>query len=71
MKEQSKKVLTDWLENEKQAFQGWDFSYLDGRWQFEGLPWCYKRLVKAQRLPELKLLDLDTGAVVCFVKIIE
>ncbi len=52
-------------------FQGWDFSYLDGGWQLEGLPWCYKSLVKVQRSPELKLLDLDTGAVVCFVKIIE
>ena len=49
------------LEEESKAFSGWDFSYLDGRWDDEELPWDYKIIVKRYLKPELNLLDMGTG----------
>ena len=49
------------LEEESKAFSGWDFSYLDGRWDDEDLPWDYKTIVKQYLKPELNLLDMGTG----------
>ncbi len=49
------------LEEESKAFSGWDFSYLDGRWEDEDLPWDYKTIVKQYLKPELNLLDMGTG----------
>ena len=49
------------LEEESKAFSGWDFSYLDGRWDDEELPWDYKIIVKQYLKPELNLLDMGTG----------
>ena len=49
------------LEEESKAFSGWDFSYLDGRWDDEELPWDYKTIVLQYLNPNHKLLDMGTG----------
>jgi len=50
-----------WLEEENHAFSGWDFSHLDGRQEFEELPWEYKAEALNGLLPEHRLLDMGTG----------
>lgn len=58
----TKQQLLEYLQKEEeQAFKGWDFSYLDGRWDDEQLPWDYKQLVLQYLNPNLKLLDIGTG----------
>ena len=58
----NKEELLKYLESEeKKTFKGWDFSYLDGRWDDEDLPWDYKTIVKQYLKPELNLLDMGTG----------
>ena len=49
------------LEEENKPFIGWDFSYLDGRWDDEKLPWDYKELVIKYLKKEDNLLDMGTG----------
>lgn len=46
---------------EAQAFSGWDFSFLDGRWQEEPPPWDYTALARAAVQTAASLLDLGTG----------
>jgi SAM-dependent methyltransferase len=46
---------------EKMSFQGWDFSHLDSRWEFEELPWDYKDILKKYLQPVYQLLDMGTG----------
>ena len=54
--------IREYLEAEEQrAFSGWDFSYLDGRWEGELEPWDYKQIVESYRTPEMNLLDMGTG----------
>lgn len=43
------------------SFQGWDFSYLDNRWDEEKLPWDYRDIVKKHLNPDYELLDMGTG----------
>lgn len=50
-----------WLAEERESFQGWDFSHLDGRWTEEPLRWDYAALVKDRLKPEFHLLDMGTG----------
>ena len=50
-----------WLQEENKAFQGWDFSYLDGRWQDETLPWNYEEIIFKYLKNTDKLLDMGTG----------
>jgi SAM-dependent methyltransferase len=54
-------MLEKWLEEEKKAMIGWDFSYLDGRWEEEDLPWKYEEIVKDYLKETYQLLDLGTG----------
>lgn len=54
-------LRTDWKSEEQNAFQGWDFSRLDGRWEDEKLPWDYKRIILNYMKPSDKLLDMGTG----------
>ena len=42
-------------------FEGWDFSYLNNRWDDESLPWDYNKIVKSYLKNEYKLLDIGTG----------
>lgn len=46
---------------ENMYFRGWDFSYLEKRWNFEELPWDYKEIVLEYLKPNQKLLDMGTG----------
>lgn len=46
---------------EKQAFKGWDFSYIDSRWEHEKLPWNYKEIVLSNLKDSDELLDMGTG----------
>jgi SAM-dependent methyltransferase len=50
-----------WKTEEQRAFQGWDFSYLTGRWITEPLPWNYKKLILDHLNPSHELLDMGTG----------
>ena len=50
-----------WLQEENRAFQGWDFSYLKGRWQDEALPWNYEEMISNYLKDTDKLLDMGTG----------
>jgi len=49
------------LSEEKKAFCGWDFSYLNGRWKSEPLSWDYRHLVDKYRCDTDHLLDMGTG----------
>lgn len=57
----NKKHIETWLKEEHQAFTGWDFSYLDGRWEEEPLPWDYGNIVRKALFTDAKLLDMGTG----------
>ena len=46
---------------ESKSFTGWDFSYLDGRWDEESLPWDYKKIILEYLKPDHQLLDIGTG----------
>lgn len=50
-----------WKKDENMSFQGWDFSYLDNRWEDEELPWDYKNILKKYLEPGFQLLDMGTG----------
>lgn len=50
-----------WKKEESMSFKGWDFSYLDNRWDEEKLPWSYEDILKKYLKAEYKLLDMGTG----------
>lgn len=50
-----------WQREERHAFSGWDFSYLDGRWRSEPLPWDYRAIALDMMKPTDRLLDMGTG----------
>lgn len=50
-----------WMEEERHAFQGWDFSHLQSRWQAEPMPWDYQSIVMEYLHPTDQLLDMGTG----------
>lgn len=50
-----------WQQEEQADFQGWDFSYLRGRWKSENLPWNYREIVLAHLSSNDQLLDMGTG----------
>ena len=43
------------------SFKGWDFSYLNSRWEDEELPWNYDNILRKYLNPEYSLLDMGTG----------
>jgi len=49
------------LSEEQQFFQGWDFSYLNGRWESEKLSWDYTQILNRYRRSTDMLLDMGTG----------
>lgn len=49
------------LIEEQKTFLGWDFSYLDGRWDREVLPWDYTEIINQYRRNTDRLLDMGTG----------
>lgn len=50
-----------WKKDEKMSFQGWNFSYLDNRWEEEKLPWDYRSILKKYLKSHYQLLDMGTG----------
>jgi SAM-dependent methyltransferase len=54
-------LIESWQREEQEPFVGWDFSYLDGRWQEETPPWSYTDIVRAHLPQTDSLLDLGTG----------
>ena len=57
-----KQELLEYLKKEESnTITGWDFSYLDGRWESEELPWNYQDLVLKHLNKDDKLLDIGTG----------
>lgn len=58
----NKEELLKYLKSEEdKSISGWDFSYLDGRWDEENLPWSYKDIVLDYLKSDYKLLDMGTG----------
>lgn len=55
------KLIKDWEAEENHAFQGWDFSHVDGRWVEPALSWDYKEIVKSHIKDTDTLLDMGTG----------
>lgn len=55
------KLKARWMNEEQHAFQGWNFSHLQSRWQRDPLKWDYKSIVKDCLHPEDRLLDVGTG----------
>jgi SAM-dependent methyltransferase len=49
------------LSEEQESFQGWDFSYLDGRWESEPLSFDYTQILNNYRRSTDILLDMGTG----------
>jgi len=54
-------LIQQWEDEENFAFQGWDFSHLDGRWVNPDLPWDYVEVVKSYLRETDILLDMGTG----------
>lgn len=50
-----------WKKEESHAFSGWDFSYIEGRYREEPLPWDYREKVQDFLKPGVRLLDMGTG----------
>jgi SAM-dependent methyltransferase len=54
-------LLELWRREAARPFAGWDFSYLEGRWQGRGPSWSYDELVCGHAVGASSLLDLGTG----------
>ena len=55
------KLKEQWLIEENEAFQGWGFSHINGRWSHEKPKWDYKEIVCSYLKDNHKLLDMGTG----------
>lgn len=56
-----KEFMNIWQKEEQQAFQGWDFSHLESRWQHSFLEWDYKSILMEYLHSVDNLLDMGTG----------
>jgi SAM-dependent methyltransferase len=54
-------LIRGWKREEERPFCGWDFSYLDDKWEEELPPWSYVDQVRALLPGASSLLDLGTG----------
>jgi SAM-dependent methyltransferase len=61
MESQRQALIREWKREEARPFSGWDFSYLDGKWEQEHPPWDYVDLVRTLLPGANSLLDLGTG----------
>ena len=50
-----------WLAEENHAFSGWDFSHLNGRQDYDPIPWDYRTEALEGLQPQHRLLDMGTG----------
>ena len=57
------KLIENWLKEEAAAhIKGWDFSYIQGRYEEkDDLPWDYEAIVRQVLKPDDYMLDIDTG----------
>jgi SAM-dependent methyltransferase len=53
--------LEQWLKDAAAPFEGWDFSYLDGRFDEGEPPWDYPALARAAARRAFDILDVATG----------
>jgi len=60
-------LKAQWKYEENFAFQGWDFSHIDGRWKSETLPWNYQEIVLSFLKSTDRLLDMGTGGGECLL----
>lgn len=56
-----KEIIEQWYKDEKEGFNGWDFSYLSGRWEHENTPWNYEDIISKHLELNHILLDMGTG----------
>ena len=56
-------LIKQWKAEENIAhIHGWDFSHIEGRYtEQDDLPWDYRETILRYLMPEMKLLDIDTG----------
>jgi len=54
-------LIKQWEAEEVFAFQGWDFSHLDGRWESPEPSWDYKKTIRSYLKDSDILLDMGTG----------
>ncbi len=54
-------IIETWLNEERQPFIGWDFSYLEGRMTEGQLPWSYLHRVAELMQRSSSVVDMDTG----------
>ena len=54
-------LIKTWLQEEQKPFQGWDFSYLDGRLTGDRAPWSYLGLAAELMRHASSVVDMDTG----------
>lgn len=50
-----------WKKDEEMSFKGWNFAYLNDRWEDEELPWSYENILRKYLNQEYTLLDMGTG----------
>ena len=55
-------LLDQWRRDAAAPFEGWDFSYLDGRMIQAEPPWDYLALARAALAHAHDVLDVATGA---------
>ena len=54
-------LIKQWEAEENFAFQGWDFSHIDGRYECPEPPWNYREIVQSYLKDTGVLLDMGTG----------
>jgi SAM-dependent methyltransferase len=59
--QQLNELIEIWTSEEKQPFQGWGFSYLDGRMFEEQPPWSYSTRAAELLRRSVSVVDLGTG----------
>ena len=64
-------LIERWKAEEQKPFQGWDFSYLDGRMLEDQTPWSYSRRAAELMKQAKAVIDLGTGGGERFLKLRE
>ncbi|MGH2451779.1 MAG: hypothetical protein ACRDGE_11020 [Candidatus Limnocylindria bacterium] len=54
-------LIENWLREEAEPFNGWDFSQLRGRWVEDDPPWSYEEMARAALAGANCAVDLGTG----------
>jgi SAM-dependent methyltransferase len=57
----NQQLIELWKAEAARPFQGWDFSYLQGRYSEDPLPWSYEAEVRALLKTADAVLDMGTG----------